>query len=70
MHHGQGCEVISIEVKSSENIINNAMGVIQPSVNETGIDLAVTLGVLSPGNHDIKLEVLSSVDEKMIEKAN
>jgi L-cysteine desulfidase len=40
-----------------------------PSVNEAGIYLAVTLGVLSPQNHNMKLEVLSSVDQKMIEKA-
>jgi L-cysteine desulfidase len=45
------------------------MGVMLPSVNEAGIDLAVTLGVLSSENHNMKLEVLSSVDEKMIEKA-
>lgn len=69
MYHSQGREVISIEVKASGNIIKNAMGVMLPSVNEAGIDLAVTLGVLSPENHNMKLEVLSSVDEKMIEKA-
>jgi L-cysteine desulfidase len=69
MHHSQGSELISIEVKASGNIIKNAMGVMLPSVNEAGIDLAVTLGVLSSENHNMKLEVLSSVDEKMIEKA-
>lgn len=69
MHHSQGSEVISIEVKASGNIIKNAMGVMLPSVNEAGIDLAVTLGVLSPKNHNMKLEVLNSVDEKMVEKA-
>lgn len=69
MHHSQGSEVIRIEVKASGNIIKNAMGVMLPSVNEAGIDLAVTLGVLSPKNHNMKLEVLNSVDEKMVEKA-
>jgi L-cysteine desulfidase len=69
MHHSQGSEIISVEVKASGNIIKNAMGVMLPSVNEAGIDLAATLGVLSPENHDLKLEVLSSVDEKMIDSA-
>lgn len=68
-HHSQGSEIISIEVKASGNIIKNAMGVMLPSVNEAGIDLAVTLGTLSPENHNLKLEVLSSVDEKMIDSA-
>lgn len=69
MHHSQGSEVISVEVKASGNIIKNAMGVMLPSVNESGIDLAVTLGVLSADNYNMKLEVLSSVDEKMIKIA-
>lgn len=69
MYHSQGSEVTGIEVKASGNIIKNAMGVMLPSVNEAGIDLAVTLGVLSPENQSMKLEVLNSVDEKMIEKA-
>ena len=68
-HHSKGSEVISIEVNASGNIIKNAMGVMLPSVNEAGIDLAVTLGVLSPENHHLKLEVLSDVDEKLIDKA-
>lgn len=69
MYHSQGSEVTGIEVKASGNIIKNAMGVMLPSVNEAGIDLAVTLGVLSPENQSMKLEVLNSVDKKMIEKA-
>lgn len=66
MHHSQGSEVIGVEVKASGNIIKNAMGVMLPSVNEAGIDLAVTLGILSADNYNMKLEVLGSVDEKMI----
>lgn len=69
MHHSQGHDVVSIEVKASGNIIKNAMGVMLPSVNEAGIDLAVALGVLSHQNHNMKLEILSSVDEKMIKVA-
>ncbi len=69
MHHSQGSDVSGIEVKASGNIIKNAMGVMLPSVNEAGIDLAVTLGVLSHENQSMKLEVLNSVDEKMIERA-
>ncbi len=69
MNHSQGSEVVSIEVKASGNIIKNAMGVMLPSVNEAGIDLAVALGVLSADNYNMKLEVLNSVDEQMIDQA-
>ena len=65
--HGEDIE--NIEVNASGNIIKNAMGVMLPSVNEAGIDLAVTLGVLSSANYDTMLEVLKDVDESMIKKA-
>lgn len=69
MHYSQGSEVVSIKLKASGNIIKNAMGVMLPSVNEAGIDLAVTLGILSHQNYNMKLEVLSNVDEQMIKLA-
>lgn len=69
MHYSQGSKVKNIELKASGNIIKNAMGVMLPSVNEAGIDLAVTLGVLSHENYNMKLEVLNNVDENMIEIA-
>ncbi len=62
-------KIEKIELKASINIIKNAMGVMLPSVNEAGIDLALTLGVLSYENYDKKLEVLNDVDENMIKKA-
>ncbi|MDD2370487.1 MAG: L-serine ammonia-lyase, iron-sulfur-dependent, subunit alpha [Firmicutes bacterium] len=62
-------KIEKIEVNASVNIIKNAMGVMLPHVYEAGIDLAVTLGVLSYKNYDKMLEVLNSVDEDMIKKA-
>ncbi len=62
-------KINNIEVNASVNIIKNAMGVMLPLVYEAGIDLAVTLGVLSYDNYDKMLEVLNDVDENMIKKA-
>lgn len=59
-----------ITVRCSGNIIKNVMGVTVPnSGGLKGIDVSATLGILG-GDSDKKLEVLSTVTEEDIKKAN
>lgn len=58
----------SIDVKLSQNILKNAMGVGIPGTNEIGISLAVALGAIV-GRPELKLEVLRDVCEADVVKA-
>lgn len=67
--NSQGSWIKAINVKASGNIIKNAMSVIIPGTRDTGIVMAVLLGVLSKVHSHQQLEVLKGVDSVMITEA-
>lgn len=63
-----GGEVEKILIRVSPNIYKNGMSVGIPSANRLGLDIAAALGAIG-GNPDLKLEVLSTVNEVTTRKA-
>lgn len=67
--NSKGDWITRIRVAASGNILKNAMAVIIPGTSDSGVQLAVTLGVLSKKNATKELEVLADVDQDMISEA-
>lgn len=67
--YARGNHINEIKVFASTNIIKNAMSVNIPGAGSTGINLAAALGALS-GQPEKRLDVLSDVNQVILEKAN
>lgn len=67
--NSKGDWIEGITVKASGNIIKNAMSVIIPGTRDTGVKMAVTLGVLAKNNSKLELEVLKDINQEMIDEA-
>ena len=67
--NSKGDWITRIRVSASGNILKNAMAVTIPGTTDAGVQLAVTLGVLSKNNAEKQLEVLAEVDQGMIDEA-
>jgi L-cysteine desulfidase len=61
-------KIDAVQVALSGNMIKNAMAVIIPGTTECGIKLSVALGIIA-GDSAKKLEVLSGVTQKDVDKA-
>lgn len=66
--HVKGDELSSVRVLASANVIKNAMSVVIPGTQGSGIDLAAALGVLA-GDFTKGLEVLTGLTSRDVEKA-
>jgi L-cysteine desulfidase len=59
-------DIENIVLKVSPNIYKNGMSVGIPKINKVGLNVAAAIGVAG-GNPDLKLEVLSNLEDKDIE---
>ncbi len=60
--------VDSIDVKVSPNFYKNGLSVGIPQTDQVGLDMASAIGAAG-GNADLGLEILSSVDEEIVDQA-
>ena len=58
-----------IEIKLSKNVLKNGMNVGIPGTDQTGLTIAVGLGILF-GKSEDTLELLKNVSDEMVEQAN
>ena len=66
--HVKGEIITSVRVLASANVIKNAMAVVIPGSQGSGVNLAATLGVLA-GDFSKGLEVLTGLTPRDVEKA-
>lgn len=63
-----GGDIKKIDISVDRNVFKNAVGVIIPNTNKSGIDIAVALSIIA-GKSEYGLEVLKDIKQEDVKKA-